>query len=119
MAKLLSYLVGNIRVYCRVRPLTGGHANNHGTVSNVEEESISLITPTPSKNGKEVTKTFSFNRVFGPSATQGWSFCFVCHFIQVIVTTPYVCFMDALYGFTFRGGLLRYPTSDSFSFGWL
>ncbi|KAL5068788.1 hypothetical protein RYX36_019675 [Vicia faba] len=60
-------LKGNIRVYCRVRPLKG-QANNHGIVGNVEEESISLIMP--SKNGKEVKKIFTFNKVFGPSATQ-------------------------------------------------
>ncbi|KAJ1385601.1 P-loop containing nucleoside triphosphate hydrolase [Sesbania bispinosa] len=58
----------NRKVYCRVRPLIGGHPNHHSPVSNIEEDSISLITS--SKNGKEVRKTFSFNRVFGPSATQ-------------------------------------------------
>lgn len=63
--------VGNIRVYCRVRPLEG-QPNNCGIVGNVEEESISLIMP--SKNGKGVKKIFTFNKVFGPSATQG-RFC--------------------------------------------
>ncbi|KAI5398613.1 hypothetical protein KIW84_064108, partial [Lathyrus oleraceus] len=60
-------LKGNIRVYCRVRPLEG-QPNNCGIVGNVEEESISLIMP--SKNGKGVKKIFTFNKVFGPSATQ-------------------------------------------------
>lgn len=72
MIKLFHILVGNIRVYCRVRPLKR-QPNSHGIVSNVEEENISLIIP--SKNGKEVKKTFTFNKVFGPSATQGWFFC--------------------------------------------
>lgn len=83
-------LLGNIRVYCRVRPSTGGQPNHHSPVSNIDEGSISFITP--SKNGKEGKKTFNFNRVFGPSSTQGWFFC--CPSIKVIVT-PYFCFMVA------------------------
>lgn len=61
-------------MYCRVRPLVG-QPNNPGIIRNVEEDSISLIMA--SKNGKEVKKTFTFNKVFGPSATQGWFFCYL------------------------------------------
>ncbi|KAI9099054.1 hypothetical protein K1719_024821 [Acacia pycnantha] len=62
----LQDLKGNIRVYCRVRPWLGGESNQISTVSNVEEGSVSVITAPP-KKGKKI---FSFNRVFGPSATQ-------------------------------------------------
>lgn len=58
---------GNIRVYCRVRPFLGEQSNNFSTISNIEEGSISIS----SRNGREGKKTFSFNRVFGPRATQG------------------------------------------------
>ncbi|CAA6669134.1 unnamed protein product [Spirodela intermedia] len=50
-------LKGNIRVYCRVRPFLPGNDGN-----------ITIINP--SKNGKEGHKSFTFNKVFGPSATQ-------------------------------------------------
>ncbi|XP_028779537.1 kinesin-like protein KIN-14I [Neltuma alba] len=63
----LQDLKGNIRVYCRVRPFFG-QANNAGSVGSIEEGSISMIAP--SKYGKEGRKTFNFNRVFGPTATQ-------------------------------------------------
>jgi len=68
--------VGNIRVYCRVRPSKGAQPNHHCPISNLDEGSISLLVP--SKNGKDGKKTFNFNRVFGPSSTQGWSFSSFC-----------------------------------------
>ncbi|CAJ1868747.1 unnamed protein product [Sphenostylis stenocarpa] len=62
-------LKGNIRVYCRVRPFLGGQPSHYSSVGSVEDGSISIITP--SKNGKEGKKTFTFNRAFAPTATQG------------------------------------------------
>ncbi|KAJ1383470.1 P-loop containing nucleoside triphosphate hydrolase, partial [Sesbania bispinosa] len=82
-------LKGNIRVYCRVRPLIGGHPNHHSPISNIEEDSISLITS--SKNGKEVRKTFSFNRVFGPSATQAAVFSDTQPLIRSVLDGYNVC----------------------------
>jgi len=49
----------------------GGQPSLYSSVGNVEEGSISIVTP--SKNGKEGKKTFNFNRAFGPASTQGWS----------------------------------------------
>ncbi|KAK7269399.1 hypothetical protein RIF29_22125 [Crotalaria pallida] len=82
-------LKGNIRVYCRVRPVTGGNPNHQGTVSNVEEGSISVMIP--SKNGKELKKTFSFNKVFGPSATQGEVFSDTQPLIRSVLDGYNVC----------------------------
>ena len=59
---------GSIRVYCRVRPFLPGQGSP-STVGSIDEGSITIVTP--SKSGKEGRKTFSFNKVFGPSATQG------------------------------------------------
>ncbi|VFQ73377.1 unnamed protein product [Cuscuta campestris] len=61
-------LKGSIRVYCRVRPFLPGQPNRLSTIEHVEEGSITIITP--SKYGKEGKKMFTFNRCFGPSATQ-------------------------------------------------
>ncbi|KAL3644745.1 Kinesin-like protein KIN-14I [Castilleja foliolosa] len=60
-------LKGNIRVYCRVRPFLPGQYNQLSTVGHVEEGTITINTL--SKNGKG-QKSFSFNKVFGPLATQ-------------------------------------------------
>ncbi|CAJ2628781.1 unnamed protein product [Trifolium pratense] len=81
-------LKGNIRVYCRVRPLIG-QQNSCGVVGSVEEESISLVTS--SKNGKEVKKTFTFNKVFGPSATQGEVFSDTQPLIRSVLDGFNVC----------------------------
>ncbi|KAA8545221.1 hypothetical protein F0562_020005 [Nyssa sinensis] len=61
-------LKGSIRVYCRVRPFLPGQENSFSTVDRIDEGKITILTP--SKYGKEGRKTFSFNKAFGPSATQ-------------------------------------------------
>ncbi|KAL2239016.1 UNVERIFIED_CONTAM: Kinesin-like protein KIN-14I [Sesamum indicum] len=60
-------LKGNIRVYCRVRPFLPGQSSYLSTVDHIEEGTITINTST--KNGKG-RKSFNFNKVFGPSATQ-------------------------------------------------
>jgi kinesin family member C2/C3 len=69
---------GNIRVYCRVRPFLPGQISSSSTVAGMEERTITIITP--SKYGKDGTKSFTFNKCFGPTATQGhnWS---IMHFV--------------------------------------
>lgn len=61
-------LKGNIRVYCRVRPFLPGQENSSTSVTGMEERTITIITPT--KYGKDGSKSFTFNKVFGPAATQ-------------------------------------------------
>ncbi|KAK0600915.1 hypothetical protein LWI29_019570 [Acer saccharum] len=61
-------LKGNIRVYCRVRPFLNGQPNLVTTVDSIEEGNI--VITIPSKYGKESRRLFSFNKVFGPAATQ-------------------------------------------------
>lgn len=60
-------LKGSIRVYCRVRPFLPGQTNYMSTVDHMEEGIITILAP--SKNGKG-RRSFNFNKVFGPSATQ-------------------------------------------------
>jgi len=59
---------GSIRVYCRVRPFLSGQSNYMSTVDHIEDGNITISTA--SKHGKGC-KSFSFNKVFGPLATQG------------------------------------------------
>lgn len=82
--------IGSIRVYCRVRPFLPGQASP-STVGSIDEGNITIVTP--AKSGKEGRKTFSFNKVFGPSATQG---IVPCHyqlflFSYVLEGDPYSC----------------------------
>lgn len=82
----LQDLKGNIRVYCRVRPSTVGQPS---PISNIDEGSITLVIP--SKNGKEGKKTFNFNRVFGPSSTQGEVFSDMQPLIRSVLDGYNVC----------------------------
>eukprot|EP00250_Pteridium_aquilinum_P013147 c21159_g1_i1 orf=147-3644(+) len=62
-------LKGNIRVYCRVRPFLPGQGSTRSTVDFVGEKG-SIMIINPAKQGKENRKAFTFNKVFGPSASQ-------------------------------------------------
>nr|VDD03773.1 unnamed protein product [Brassica oleracea] len=60
-------LKGSIRVYCRVRPFLPGQSSFSSTIGSMQDDSIGINTA--SRHGKSL-KSFSFNKVFGPSATQ-------------------------------------------------
>ncbi|KAK8947064.1 Kinesin-4 [Platanthera zijinensis] len=60
-------LKGSIRVYCRVRPNFSGKSSS-STVGCIDDENITLITS--GRYGKEGHRTFTFSKVFGPSASQ-------------------------------------------------
>ncbi|CAN1860092.1 Kinesin-like protein KIN-14F [Linum perenne] len=60
-------LKGSIRVYCRVRPFLSGQSDYLSTVDYLEEGTITINAPSRHGSGQ---KSFSFNKVFGPSATQ-------------------------------------------------
>ncbi|CAO2145031.1 unnamed protein product [Urochloa humidicola] len=61
-------LRGNIRVYCRVRPFHPGKVSSSSSVAGIEDRTITIMVP--SKYGKDARKSFTFNRIFGPLATQ-------------------------------------------------
>lgn len=81
-------LKGSIRVYCRVRPFLHGQSNYLSTVDFIEEGTISISTP--SKHGKS-QKTFNFNKVFGPSATQAEVFSDTQPLIRSVLDGYNVC----------------------------
>ncbi|CAK7340594.1 unnamed protein product [Dovyalis caffra] len=82
-------LKGNIRVYCRVRPFLAGQASRFSTVDHIDEGNISIITP--SKYGKEGRKSFSFNKVFGPLASQEEVFADTQPLIRSVLDGYNVC----------------------------
>lgn len=81
-------LKGSIRVYCRVRPFLSGQSNYLSTVNNIEDGMITINTP--SKYGKG-SKTFTFNKVFGPSATQAEVFSDMEPLIRSVLDGYNVC----------------------------
>ncbi|ESQ35954.1 hypothetical protein EUTSA_v10006679mg [Eutrema salsugineum] len=82
-------LKGSIRVYCRVRPFLPGQTSVLTTVDQIEESTISIATP--SKYGKEGRKSFTFNKVFGPSASQEAVFADTQPLIRSVLDGYNVC----------------------------
>ncbi|OIT32171.1 kinesin-4 [Nicotiana attenuata] len=82
-------LKGNIRVYCRVRPFLPGQQNGLSTVDHIDGENITITTS--SKYGKEGKKLFTFNKVFGPSATQAEVFADTQPLIRSVLDGFNVC----------------------------
>ncbi|KAA3458891.1 kinesin-4 isoform X2 [Gossypium australe] len=80
-------LKGSIRVYCRVRPFLSG-SSYLSTVDHIEEGNI--IINTPSKHGKG-RKSFTFNKVFGQSATQAEVFSDMQPLIRSVLDGYNVC----------------------------
>lgn len=65
------------------------------TVGCIEDEIITIITP--AKYGKEGQKTFTFNKIFGPAASQGHYFLMPSSFIftRFILLSTALIFLDA------------------------
>lgn len=61
-------LIGNIRVYCRVRPFLPGQPNGLSVVEDIVDNTLTIQTPSKHVKGR---KTFTFNKAFGPTASQG------------------------------------------------
>jgi len=62
--------LGNIRVFCRVRPFIPGQNAKSTTVDYIGDNGEVLIV-NPSKEGKDGRRMFKFNKAFGPASTQG------------------------------------------------
>nr|GEY36008.1 kinesin-like protein KIN-14C [Tanacetum cinerariifolium] len=62
-------LKGNIRVYCRIRPFLPGQKDKQTTIDYIGENG-EIIVVNPSKPGKDSRRSFKFNKVYGPHATQ-------------------------------------------------
>ncbi|KAL6099355.1 kifc1 [Pungitius sinensis] len=67
-------LKGNIRVFCRVRPLVEGGLSKHIQLSASDNKTITLAKTEESHTGKAADThknyNFSFDRVFGPQSLQ-------------------------------------------------
>ncbi|XP_020211521.1 kinesin-like protein KIN-14P isoform X2 [Cajanus cajan] len=82
-------LKGNIRVYCRLRPFLPGQKEKQSIVEHIGEND--LVVANPAKTGKDALKTFKFNKVFGPTSTQGEVYSDVQAFIRSVLDGFNVC----------------------------
>lgn len=67
-----SCFLGNIRVYCRIRPFLPGQNSRQTTIEYIGENG-ELVVANPFKQGKDTHRLFKFNKVFGQAATQGFN----------------------------------------------
>ncbi|KAL5082693.1 hypothetical protein RYX36_011114, partial [Vicia faba] len=81
-------LKGSIRVYCRIRPFFPRQPNQLSAVENIEDGTITVSIP--SRNGKG-QRSFNFNKVFGPSATQAEVFLDMQPLIRSVLDGYNVC----------------------------
>ncbi|KAK3011896.1 hypothetical protein RJ639_011416, partial [Escallonia herrerae] len=83
-------LKGNIRVYCRIRPFLSGQMGKQSIVEYVGENG-ELAVINPSKQGKEGRRSFKFNKVYGPAATQAEVFSDTRPLVQSVLDGYNVC----------------------------
>ncbi|XWS31769.1 hypothetical protein CRYUN_Cryun23aG0104600 [Craigia yunnanensis] len=81
-------LKGSIRVYCRVRPFLSGKLSYLSTVDHIEDGNITINTSTKYGKGH---KSFTFNKVFGQSATQAEVFSDMQPLIRSVLDGYNVC----------------------------
>ncbi|XP_075097384.1 kinesin-like protein KIN-14K [Nicotiana tabacum] len=83
-------LKGNIRVYCRIRPFLRGQKEKQSVVEYIGENG-ELIVVNPSKQGKEGRRSFKFNKVYSPAATQAEVYSDIQPLIQSVLDGYNVC----------------------------
>ncbi|EEF30221.1 kinesin heavy chain, putative [Ricinus communis] len=86
----LQDLKGNIRVYCRIRPLLKEHAGKNTTIEHIGENG-ELIVANPSKQGKDGHRLFRFNIVYGSDSTQAEVFSDTQPLIRSVLDGYNVC----------------------------
>lgn len=60
-------------MYCRIRPFLPGQSKKQTIIEYIGENG-ELVIVNPSKPGKDSRRLFKFNKVFGPTSTQGIDF---------------------------------------------
>ncbi|KAG5041701.1 hypothetical protein JHK85_014177 [Glycine max] len=81
--------LGNIRVYCRIRPFLSGKKEKQSIVKLIGEND--LVVANPSKEGKDALRSFKFNKVFGSATTQAEVYSDIQSFIRSVLDGYNVC----------------------------
>ena len=103
MHNTIQDLKGNIRVFCRIRPLLDESKNNETKVyefnnRDIEKQQITIITPKTRRQRKSSDQpnefqkhSFEFDRVFDSTASQENVFEEISHFVQSSLDGYKVC----------------------------
>nr|CAB3484799.1 unnamed protein product [Digitaria exilis] len=83
-------LKGSIRVYCRVKPFPKTQSDQRSTVDHIGENEEIMIA-NPQKQGKDGRKIFTFNKIFGPNASQAEVFADTQPLIRSVMDGYNVC----------------------------
>ncbi|CAN6216593.1 unnamed protein product [Urochloa humidicola] len=83
-------LKGNIRVYCRIRPFLQGEDQKSSTIEYIGDDG-DLIISNPTRKGNEGSKSFKFNKVLGPTASQDEVFKDIQPLIRSVLDGYNVC----------------------------
>nr|TKW21881.1 hypothetical protein SEVIR_4G149801v2 [Setaria viridis] len=83
-------LKGNIRVHCRIRPFLPGEDRKSTTIEYVGDDG-ELIIANPTRKGNEGSKSFKFNKVLGPTASQDEVFKDIQPLIRSVLDGYNVC----------------------------
>lgn len=121
-------LKGNIRVFCRIRPILKAEASDSDDMSHIclsgknaeEQESLEMVETSKSASGNPSTKSFpfAFDKVFGPTSTQEGVFEEISQLVQSALDGYRVCIFA--YGqtgsgktFTMEGGPDKYDLATA------
>ncbi|KAH0854391.1 hypothetical protein HID58_073741, partial [Brassica napus] len=83
-------LLGNIRVFCRVRPFLPGQGAPNTVVEHVGEDG-ELVVTNPTRPGKDGLRQFRFNKVYSPDATQAEVFSDIKPLVRSVLDGFNVC----------------------------
>jgi len=83
-------LKGNIRVYCRIRPFLPGEDQKSTTIEYIGDDG-DLIIANPTRKGNGGSKSFKFNKVLGPTASQDEVFKDIQPLIRSVLDGYNVC----------------------------
>ncbi|GAB2219619.1 hypothetical protein Droror1_Dr00007256 [Drosera rotundifolia] len=86
----LQDLKGCIRVYCRIRPFLPGQTRKETVIEEIGEYG-ELVIANPLKQGRDGQKSFRFNKVFGPTATQAEVFSDTQPLIRTVLDGYNIC----------------------------
>lgn len=73
------FYAGNIRVFCRIRPFHVGKKETQTIIEDIGENDLVVENPT---KGKDALRSFKFNKIFSPAATQGL-FLYTLRFLRL------------------------------------
>ncbi|KAK7320028.1 hypothetical protein RJT34_04757 [Clitoria ternatea] len=82
-------LKGNIRVYCRIKPFLLGKKEKQSIVDHIGENDLVIANPT--KEGRDVPRSFKFTKVFGPTTTQAEVYSDIQSFVRSVLDGYNVC----------------------------